>query len=142
MNDGVAFPFAIALIFAAMGVDTAVTVLPRADMDQFFEVQSVAAERQGDTAILHVDREIHQPLHMSFSVRVMSQGKRGWVETCAMSSGVIEYSPDNALPDPVTLDWWTWGECPTLPPGPARIITTWTPAVKGFDPVTVIADVR
>jgi hypothetical protein len=142
MNDGVAFPFAIALIFAAMGVDTAVTVLPRAEMPQFFEVHSITAERRGDAAVLIVDRSIHRPLHMAFSVRVMAQGRSGWIETCAMSSGVIEYQTDNALPEPVTLDWWTWGQCPDLPPGPARIVTTWTPAIKGFDPLTVTTDVR
>lgn len=142
MNDGIAFPFAIALIFAGMGVDTAVSVLPRAEMTQFFQVRSVTAERDGSTAILRVDRSILRPMHMSFSVRVLAHTARGWVETCAMSSGVIEYQPDNALPEPVTLDWWTWGRCPHLPEGPARIVTTWTPAVQGFDPVTVSTDVR
>jgi hypothetical protein len=142
MNDGVAFPFAIALIFAGMGVDTAVTVLPRADVRQFFEVHSVTAERRGDTAILHVDRSIYRPIPMSFSVRIMAEGRVGWTETCAMTSGIIEYRPDHELPEPVTLDWWTWGECPHLPHGPARIVTTWTPAVQGFAPMTVITDIR
>lgn len=141
MNDGLAFPFVVALILAGMGVDTAVSVLPQADLDTFFDVRSVTARRDGDTATLTVDRTVKMPIHMAFSVRVQSRIGAGWVDTCAMSSGVIFYQPDAVLPDPVTLDWWTWGECPDLPPGDARIVTTWTPEPRGMQSVTVIAEV-
>ncbi len=141
MKD-LAFPFAIALAASLMGVDTAVSVLPKAGMADFFEVRSVTAERQGETAVIQFDRVIHQPLHMEFTVRVQGKARQGWVEVCAMSSGVILYTPDAVLPDPVTLDWWTWGKCPTLPEGPARIVTTWAPDARGLEPVTVITEVE
>lgn len=136
------FPFAIATGFAMMGVDTAVTVLPRAALDDFFAVQSVIATRQGDTAILEVHRQILHPIHMGFNVRIQSLGEKGWHETCAMQAGPILYQPDAALPEPVTLDWWTWGECPTLPEGKARIVTTWIPEPKGMESVTVVSEVK
>lgn len=136
------FPFAIATGFAMMGVDTAVTVLPRADLGEFFTVQSLTATRSGDTATLEVDRQIKHPIHMAFNVRIQSLGEKGWYETCAMQAGPILYQPDAALPEPVTLDWWTWGECPTLPEGKARIVTTWIPEPKGMAPITAIAEVK
>lgn len=141
MNDGLAFPFAIALGISAMGVDTAVRVMPRPALSDAFEVRSIKAHRQGDTAILNVDRVIKRPVNMQFSVRVMTRGPNGWIDTCAMTSGVIQYHPDNALPDPVTLDYWTWGECATLPAGKARVVTTWYPEPRGLEPLTVVADV-
>lgn len=141
MNDGLAFPFAIALGISAMGVDTAVRVMPRPQLSDAFEVRSIEAHREGETAILDVDRTIKRPINMQFSVRVMQRGPNGWIDTCAMTSGVIQYRPDAALPDPVTLDWWTWGECATLPAGQARIVTTWVPEPRGLEPVTVIAEV-
>jgi hypothetical protein len=141
MNDGLAFPFAVALAVAAMGVDTTVSIMPRPQLSDAFEVRSVTAERAGDTAILKVDRTIKRPINMQFSVRVMQKGPNGWIDTCAMTSGVIQYRPDAALPDPVTLDWWTWGECPHLPAGQSRIVTTWVPEPREMEPLTIIAEV-
>jgi hypothetical protein len=141
MSDNFAFPFVIALTVSLMGVDTAVNVLPKADLAAFFEVHSIEFERAGDTAILHVDRTIHRPINMAFTVRIMSETPRGWVEVCRAASNVILYEPGRALPDPVTLDWWTWGQCPTLPEGPAQIVTTWDPEPMGLEAVTVKAEV-
>lgn len=142
MSDGLAFPFAVAVSLTLIGVDTAVTLMPKPSLDAFFKVDSVTAERVDDTAVLKVDRQILRPLHMTFSVRVKGNGAHGWVDFCGMSSGVILYEPDAELPDPVTLDWWTWGECPTLPPGQARIVTTWAPDSPALEPLTVITEVN
>ena len=142
MSHDLAFPFAVSTILAMMAVDTGVNITPRAGMDEFFRVQSITAERAGETAVLQVQREVLRPVHMEFTVRVMSRGRQGWVEFCSMSSGVILYMPDTELPDPVTLDWWTWGECPVLPPGPARIVTTWAPEPPGLEPITLVSEVK
>lgn len=142
MNDGLLFPFAIAIGVGLMGVDTAVTLMPKPSLDAFFRVDSITAERVGDTAVLHVNREILHPLHMTFSVRVKAKGAHGWVETCAMTSGVILYQPDAELPQPITLDRWTWGRCPELPEGPAMIVTTWAPDSPALEPLTVITEVK
>lgn len=140
MND-MAFNFVSALAVAGSAFVGITQVLPRPALEDYFEVASLTAERAGDTAVLHVDRTIKQPLHMGFTVRIMKQGHEGWIEHCAMTSGVILYSPGRALPDPVTLDWWTWGRCPTLPEGPALIETTWSPE-GGFEPLTVTLEVE
>ncbi len=142
MNDGLVFPFAIALGVAAMGVDTAVSVLPKADLDVFFEVRSVEAFRDGDSATLVVDRSIYRPIHMAFTVQVMSMTPQGWQEICTAPSNNILYEPTRVLPDPITLDWWTWGKCATIPPGLVKIVTTWDPEPLGLPSVTMIAEVK
>ena len=141
MTDSLAFPFAIALTVSLMGVDTAVKVMPKADLAEFFEVQSVTAKRVGDGAVLDVQRVIHRPVHMAFTVRIMAQEPSGWTEVCQAPSNVILYEPGRALPDPITLDWWTWGKCPTLPSGPAEIVTTWDPEPFGLASITVKTEV-
>ena len=142
MNDGgLLFPFAIALGVVAMGVDTAVNVIPTADLDAFFEVHSIKAERTDGGIILHIDRTIHRPIHMAFTVQVMRRMDGRWAEICTAPSNVILYDTERALPDPVTLDWWTWGKCVDAPPGPVKIVTTWDPEPLGLGSLTVSAEV-
>jgi hypothetical protein len=140
MND-LAFNFVSALAVAGSAFVGLSHVVPRPNLDDYFTVDRLEAERDGDTAILHVDRTIHQPIHMGFTVRVLAEGSEGWVEHCAMTSGVILYQPGRALPDPVTLDWWTWGRCTKLPKGKALIETTWAPE-GGFAPLTITTEVK
>jgi len=141
MNDGLAFPFAVSLIFVGLGVDTAVRMMPEAMTQDYFQVNAITAEREGDTAILHVDREIKRPIHMSYTVTVSQKLATGLKSICRYSSGVFQYQPDAELPDKIDLDWWSDGHCKTLPPGEAVIITTWTPAMPGLQPITVKTEV-
>lgn len=140
MND-LAFNFASALAVAGSAFVGLSHIVPRPNLADFFEVENLVAVREGDTALLQVSRTIKQPLHMSFTVRILGDGREGWEEHCAMTSGVILYQPGRSLPDPVTLDWWTWGRCPTIPAGPAMIETTWAPA-GGLPPLTIQTIVR
>ena len=136
------FQFVGALAIAGSTFMSIVQVMPQPSTRDFFEVAYITGKRIDHTAVLDVNRTIKAPLHMSFTVRVMEQEAKGWSEFCSMSTpGAILYDPDNRLPEPVTLDWWTWGECAALPDGPARIITTWTPTPPGFQPVTAITDI-
>lgn len=109
----------------------------------FFEVHGIEAVRVGDTAALFVDRTIHQPIPMSFTVRVMEAAGDQWSLFCYAEGQVIEYSPSAVISDPnapldgaVGLDWWTYGKCPVLPDGEAQIRTTWTPQAFGLYPVS------
>ena len=115
---------------------------------EFFEVHSIQAERVGDTAVLFVDREIHAPITQSFTVRVMELQDGQWSQFCQMESEPIEYRPNVALVDKaspiaggVSLDWWTYGKCATLPEGQAQVWTTWTPQAFGLYPVSYVFDV-
>lgn len=140
MND-LAFNFASALAVAGSAFVGLTHIVPRPQLSDYFVVSQLEAVRQGNSATLIVDRTIKQPLHMGFTVRILGEGSEGWVEYCAMTSGVILYQPGRALPDPVTLDWWTWGRCPTLPRGKALIETTWSPE-GGLEPLTMTIEVK
>ena len=59
-----------------------------------------------------------------------------------MQSDPILYQPDAVLDQPVTLTWWTLGRCPVVPPGPSRIVTTWSPTARDMQPVTHITEVE
>lgn len=139
--DGV-FALAVAMGVSGLVVDGVVRMVPDPQTDTYFHVESVRAVRRGDTADLWVDRSIHSPLHMTFSVRIMQQTDGGWREFCAVQSDPILYQPDAVIDHPVTLDWWTRGECASLPDGPARIVTTWAPTARNLQPVTYIAEVE
>lgn len=138
--DG-AFAIAVAMGVSGLVIDGVVSIAPEPQTSRFFEVHEIKADRRDDTADLWVNRTIHAPLHMSFSVRIMEPAKAGWRETCSMESAPFLYMPDAFLDQPVTLDWWTHGQCPTLPDGPARIVTTWSPTGRGMQPVTYTVEI-
>lgn len=142
MNDSVTFPIVIAFGLSGIAIDMMTHALPKPATEQFFELRNITAIRVGNTALLTVDRSIHAPIDMSWSIRVMEETGEGWMQFCTAQSGVFQYRPESVLPRPVTLDWWTSGQCPTLPDGPARIVTTWTPRRAGLDPVTSIVRVE
>lgn len=111
------------------------------DTEAYFEPVAMRAERDGQTARLWVDRIIHRPIHMRYTVRVMASDPQGWHEVCMAQGGPILYEPGNVLRQPVSLEWWTGGQCATLPSGRARIVTTWAPTPPGLQPVTLAVEV-
>ena len=135
------FQFISALAIAGSTFMSIVQVMPKPATEDFFEVHYITGKRVGDTAELTVNREIKQRFHMAPTVRIMEQLPSGWRQACIVSKPAFEYQPDAVLPNPVPLAWWTWDQCPTLPEGPARIISTWTPTAEGLQPITVITDI-
>lgn len=75
--------------------------------------------------IMDVDREIHRSFLADWSVVVRKYRDGAWVVDCT-ARGTSDYRPEAALPNPLTLDWWTDGACPSLPPGRYMISTIWT----------------
>jgi hypothetical protein len=134
-TEGLMFNFVIALSVFGMSVPTAVQLIPQPQTGDYFEVRDIALERPDR---LYVDRAIKRPVDMSFRVRVQERVPGGWRTVCEGRDGPIHYDPGTVLDQPVTLEWWTNGECVTLPEGPARVITSWTPL--GMNTVTVIAE--
>jgi hypothetical protein len=135
------FASIVALGVAGLTIDGAVSILPKPRTSQFFEVQSVRAERDGVTAQLWVDRIIKAPVHMSYTVRVQEWTPGGWRQFCRADGGPFLYDPEATIDRPVSLDWWTNGICPVLPDGRARIVTTWQPQFKGAVAVSYTAEV-
>ena len=118
------------------GAHTGLSQLNPPEVANYFEVHDIRAERDGTSAKLWVDRTIYLPVHMSYAVRVMERTPQGWREFCEAQGGPFLYQPDAILDQPVTLAWWTGGECDALPDGPARIVTTWAPTIRGVEPVS------
>lgn len=135
--------FAALVAFGVSGlvIDAGVKIMPKPQTSDFFAVQSVRAVRAGDTADLWVDRQIIRPVHMRATVRVLQWSRAGWREHCIAIGPAMQYAPDRVLDQPVTLDFWTWGQCPTIPEGRVQIETTWAPIAPGMVPVTVTAEV-
>jgi hypothetical protein len=75
--------------------------------------------------IMDVDRTIHREFVADWSVVVREYQSGAWVVACT-ARGTSNYKPDAALPDPLTLDWWTDGACPRLGPGRYIVSTIWT----------------
>ena len=131
------YGLAVSIGVVGLVTDSVVKLAPPPVTSDFFEVSEVRALRDGDTVSLWVDREIHRPIYMAASVRVMQPTPRGMQQVCIADGPTILYRPEAVMPQPVDLDWWTWGHCPMLPEGRTVIETTWTPRDPALDPVTV-----
>jgi hypothetical protein len=95
--------------------------------DWWFDARSMAVQdvASGAPVVLSVDRIIRRPFVGQWSVNVRrATDSGGWEIICAATGGG-SYRPDAALPEPLTLDWWTNGQCTDLPPGQMYITTVW-----------------
>lgn len=145
MNAGDVFAPLVAALALGSGLfqiaHTGLSKLQPPEIATYFEVHSIRAERHGDGAMLWVDRNIHLPIHMAYTVRVMERTPQGWREFCEAQNGPFLYQPDSVLDQPVSLSWWTGGDCAVLPAGRARIVTTWAPTIQGIEPVSYTVEV-
>lgn len=135
-NSEVGVLLLFALGGSAFTIDGIVSLIPTPATRDYFEVHAIRGERHDDTAMLWVDRTIKAPVHMGYIVRVHEWTAAGWRQYCRAAGPTILYKPDTILDQPVSLDWWSDGICPTLPDGPARIVTTWQPTFKDAAPLT------
>ena len=79
----------------------------------------------GANVVLEINREIRRPFNAEWRVLVRRhQSQLGWVVVCTASGGG-NYRPDASLPVPLTLDWWTDGQCPYPPEGQIMVSTIW-----------------
>ena len=131
------YGLAVSIGVVGLVTDSVVKLAPPPVTADFFEVAEVRADRDGDTVSLWVDREIHRAIYMAASVRVLQPTPSGMQQVCIADGPTILYRPEAVMPQPVDLDWWTWGHCPILPEGRTVIETTWTPRDPALDPVTV-----
>lgn len=81
----------------------------------------------GADVLMSVDRQIHRAFTAEWDVLVRRKKDdgSGWVIVC-QARGRSNYRPDAILPDPLTLAWWTGGQCPTPPAGRILVSTIWT----------------
>lgn len=96
------------------------------EVDDVFVHDTIA----DSTPKMTVERTIHRPFVGFWAVNVKREGNNGFSFACG-SSGTIDYQPDVQLPDPLTLDWWTYPIPCNLGPGRYRVDTTWTIDLQG-----------
>jgi len=111
--------------FLCVGAWWALHVLPRAEHWVQFGNMVVADVPLGDSVIMDVDRIIRRAAFGEWTVVLRRQQASGWNVHCT-AEGQGDYFPGAALPDPLTLEWWTEGQCEPKLPGLYFITTTWT----------------
>lgn len=85
----------------------------------------VLDSKVGEPILMEVSREIHQPFFAEWVVVVRRERRGRWIVVCP-SIGQTDYRIDADLPDPLTLEWWSNGDCGALPPGHYMVTTTWS----------------
>ncbi len=73
-------------------------------------------------------RAIKRAFHGRFTVTLQRQAPGGgWFVAHRPWTGEGDYRPDAVLPEPLTLQWWTWddGLACDWPPGVYRLLTEW-----------------
>lgn len=130
------YGLAVSIGVVGLVTDSVVKLAPQPVTADFFEVREIKAERAGSGALLWIDRDIHRAVYMAATVRIMAQMDSGWREYCIADGPTILYNPAAVLDQPVTLDWWSFGKCPSLPQQRAMIETTWAPRDGSLEPVT------
>lgn len=80
----------------------------------------------GAPVVMQASRTIRRPFTAEWNVLVRRATPSGWEIVCTASGGG-DYRPDAALPDPLTLHWWTNGQCPVIgQSGQYMVSTIWT----------------
>jgi len=106
---------------------------------RWFDVVSitVADSKVGDPIVMRVERVIYSRFHASWIVSVRRVDKDG-LELACVAAGESDYLPEAKLPQPLTLDWWTYPVTCNLNPGKYRIDTVWRLDPQGY-PQKVVA---
>lgn len=81
---------------------------------------------EGKPALMEIDRTIHRPVTMEWTVEVNRETMGGFYAYC-VQSGQNDYRPGSSLPAPteLNLDWWTWPRKCDLPAGRYQVETTY-----------------
>ena len=111
------------------------------DVSDFFEVQSISGTRDGDLVTISLERTIHEPIVMGFTVRIMERNGAGISEFCQMEAQPFTYLPGSVLPEAIDLDWWTHGKCADPPDGESQVWTVWTPEDETLRPIIAVFDI-
>lgn len=92
----------------------------------WFEVRSVlvSSVKQGDPVTMVVERNIKRPFRGDWDVTIRQWDGAGWVTYCN-ANGASNYRPDARFPVPLTLKWWTDGQCTNFDNGRYKVTTTW-----------------
>lgn len=102
--------------------------------EAYLDVISVTVDDApvGQVPKMHVDRVIKQNFVGRWVAEVeIISSQSAFIYQCG-SFGEATYNIENKLPEPLTLDFWTWPiKCTPTVPGSYRVETTWTIQLPG-----------
>lgn len=111
----------------------------------WFDVRYIQVKNaQADQPVhMIVDREIRHDFYGQWSVHLRRMRPGGW-ETITCGDGANTYRTTSVYPNPLTLQWWTDGDCGVLEPGQYQLSTQWVIYPGGLWPpktVSVLSNV-
>lgn len=80
---------------------------------------------EGSTPVLLVERTIRQNFYGTYTVDVERQQPSGRFAVVCSVTNSTHYRSDAELPDPLTLDWWTWPVQCQIGAGTYRVESYW-----------------
>lgn len=100
----------------------------------WFEVHSVKIKDTvvGTAPFMVVYRDINAPFYGEWKAEVERKEPDGNFTLVCQAGGKNNYSPQNVLPAPLDLDWWTFPVRCDLPKGAYRLETVWRIFPKGI----------
>ena len=99
---------------------------------------TVSDSTVGEPIFITVTRTISKPFHARWIATVRRMTDAGLEHSCS-ATGENEYRNESVLPDPLTLDWWTFPIKCDLQPGKYRLDTSWLIEVPGYPIKSVTA---
>lgn len=105
----------------------AITALNLAPASIWFAVDHIriADTVEGGQPEMDVSRTIKRPFSANWRVELEREMAPGTFVFQTKATGENRYSTDSKLPDPLTLDWWTYPTLWNLEPGRYRTETCW-----------------
>lgn len=128
------------IYFAALGWIAFTLVTQLWPASYWFEVRSVRVQNSVAAAsiVMKVDREIKRPFDAVWTTQVRTFRPDGEGYVACTASAYSEYKAGADLPQLLTMDWWTDGRCPTLPPGKYMLSTAWRINPSGIWPSKIV----
>jgi len=88
----------------------------------------------GHPIVMDFDRTIYWPFWGTYSSVLRKVDEvEGFVTYCSTDEHSLDYAPDAALPNPLTMDWWMWPDLTCRPnsEGRFKLYTIWRIQVFG-----------
>jgi len=94
-------------------------------MSYWYELKTVHINdyEAGTPGEMLVVGKVTRPFYGTRTVTIARFGGQRWEMHC-VARNEYQFRPLNKLPQPLTLKWWTWGQCHPLPPGQYQLSTT------------------
>lgn len=120
----VSFLYVLVIVLAPLQSVFDERMYPASDWLVVSEIH-VEDAREGDDPVMRVKRSIQKAFEGAWHVEIKRKLESGRYAVACYQGGSNFYAPDNQLPEPLTLSWWTYPHRCELGPGTYRVETRW-----------------